>query len=335
MGTTWALSDLAESKGKHELFLKQAPEKLEALREHAIIESALSSNRIEGVEIDPKRVRAVMAGHAALRDRNEEEVRGYRDALKLIHESSSRLEVSERTILRLHKLTRGHAWDAGQYKQKDVDIVETFPNGGSRIRFKTVSAKQTPKAMNDLMKDWEGVRAAQSVHPLISLAAFNLDFLCIHPFRDGNGRASRLLMLLQCYQVGYEVGRYISIERVIEQNKDRYYETLQQASQGWHDDKNDPWPYINYCLYVLRNAHREFEERVGDVAAPRGAKTDLVMSAIRGIHGEFRIGELQRMCPGVSVDMIRRVLKDLQSERKVRCLGRGRDAAWKKAGRWN
>ncbi len=335
MFTTWCLGQLSEAKGKQELFTRQSPQRLKALREHALIESALSSNRIEGIEIDPKRIKAVFAGKSILQDRNEEEVRGYRDALKLIHETSKHLNLSEKTILRFHKLTRGDLWDAGQYKEKDVDIIEKFSDGRSRIRFKTVPAKKTPAAMAELMTLWDDVSKEQIVHPLLALAAFNLDFLCIHPFRDGNGRVSRLLFLLQCYHLGYEVGRYISIERLIEQNKDRYYETLEECSKGWHEKRNDPWPYINFCLSILKSAYQDFQERAGQMGAPRGTKTELVLAAILRQPGEFRISDLQQESSGVSLDMIRRVLKNLQKEKKVHCLGRGRDAVWTRVGKWN
>src|SRR5882724_3820151 len=140
------------------------------------------------------------------------------------------------------------------------------------------------------------------------MAALNLDFLCIHPFRDGNGRVSRLLLLMMCYQLGFEVGRYISLERLIEQNKDRYYETLKLSSQGWHDGRHDPWPYINYILYTLIDASRIFEERVGQTASPKGAKTEMVLQAIKGQFGEFRLVDIERTCPGVGRDLIRTIL---------------------------
>jgi Fic family protein len=141
---------------------------------------------------------------------------------------------------------------------------------------------------------------------------------------------SRLLLLLQAYHFGYEVGRYISIERLIEQNKDRYYETLYQSSQGWHRGKHDPWPYVNFVLYTLRDAYKEFEDRLGQVKSPRGAKTELVQRAIGRKQRPFRVADLARECPGVSVDMIRRVLKDLRGQGKVECLGRGAAAEWRK-----
>jgi Fic family protein len=166
------------------------------------------------------------------------------------------------------------------------------------------------------------------------MGAFNLDFLCIHPFRDGNGRVSRLLLLLQCCLLGYEVGRYISLERLIEQNKERYYETLEQSSQGWHEGRHEPWPYVNYTLYILKSAYREFEERVGQTATPRGAKTELIRAFVGRSSSAFRISAIQRACPGVSLDLIRRTLKNLRSSGKVECLGMGQSAEWQKTGKW-
>jgi len=330
MSTAWYLADLGEAKGRQELFTRQSPQRLKALREHAMIESAVSSNRIEGVEIDASRVRDVVLGRPALRDRNEEEVRGYRNALKLIHQSARRLPVSEETILELHGLSRGHSGDSGRYRTKDVDIIETYPDGRSRVRFSTVPARRAPAAMSELISRWSDALDERHVHPLLAVAAFNLDFLCIHPFRDGNGRVSRLLLILQCHLLGYEVGRYISIERIIEQNKDRYYETLEQASQGWHDGRQDPWPYLNYLLYILQAAYREFEDRLGQVKAPRGEKSEVVLNAVDRAVGEFTVADLQRECPGVSVDMIRHVLKGLRRQGYVECIGGGRGARWRR-----
>ncbi|MBI3799261.1 MAG: Fic family protein [Deltaproteobacteria bacterium] len=330
--TSWYLADLGEARGKQELFTKQSPQRLKVLREHALIESAVSSNRIEGVEIDQVRIGTIVFGKPLLRDRDEEEVRGYRDALQLIHEQGAKLPVSEETILKLHRLTRGEIWDAGQYKEKDSDIIEKYPDGRERVRFKTVPAAETAASTRELIERWNDCLRERWVHPLIALAGFNLDFLCIHPFRDGNGRVSRLLLLLQCYYLGYEVGRYISLERLIEQNKERYYEMLEQSSQGWHEGRHDPWPYVNYVLFILKTAYREFEERVGQVKSRRGAKTALVEAAVDAFAGEFTLSDLERACPGVSRDMVRRVLRELQKTKKVECLSRGPGAAWQKKG---
>ena len=332
--TSWYLADLGEARGKQDLFTKQSPQKLKVLRENAMIESAVSSNRIEGVTVDQARIRTIVFGKSILRDRDEEEVRGYRDALKLIHEQGKNLSVSEETILNLHRLCRGEIWDAGRYKEKDGDIIEKYADGRERVRFKTVPAAKTQASTKELIERWNRCLLEKWVHPLIALAAFNLDFLCIHPFRDGNGRVSRLLLLLQCYHLGYEVGRYISLERLIEQNKERYYETLEQSSEGWHVGKHDPWPYLNFVLYTLKTAYREFEERVGQITSPKGAKTELVISAIGRKLGPFRISDIQKECPGVSLDMVRSIFKNLRLSGKVKCLGRGQNAEWERTAKW-
>jgi len=333
VSTSWYLADLGEFRGKQELYTRQSPQRLKALREHAMIESAVSSNRIEGVSVEPSRVRDLLVAPKPLfRDRDEEEVRGYRDALKLIHESAAKLPINEGMILKLHSLTRGQIWDAGQYKEKDGDIIERSADGRERVRFRTVSANVTPDAITHLIQDWQNGLEERWIHPLIALAAFNLDFLCIHPFRDGNGRVSRLILLLQSYHLGYEVGHYISLERLIEQNKDRYYETLEQSSQGWHDGQHDPWPYINYLLSILKMAYHEFAERVGDIKAPRGTKTEQIMAAINRFSAEFTLTQLEHVCPGVSRDMIRRVLREQQSAGGIECQGRGPAARWIKKG---
>lgn len=332
--TSWYLSDLGIALGRQELFTRQSPQRLKVLREHALIESAVSSNRIEGVTVDQTRIRTILFGKAHLRDRDEEEVRGYRNALRLVHEGATKLPVSEDTILKLHKLAKGDIWDAGKYKEKESDIIEKYPDGPSRVRFRTVSPAKTPAYMVELIDLWNQCLRERWVHPLIAMAAFNLDFLCIHPFRDGNGRVSRLLLLLQCYHLGYEAGRYISIERIIEQSKDRYYETLEQSSQRWHEGRHDPWPYVNYVLFTLKIAYKEFEERVGQLRSPKGAKTELIKSAIERTFGPFRIADIQRECPGVSLDMIRQVLKIMKASGQVECLGLGQSAQWQKTDKW-
>jgi len=330
--TSWYLADLGEARGKQELYTKQSPHKLKALREHAIIESAVSSNRIEGIEVDQARIRTIVFGKALLRDRDEEEVRGYREALRLVHEQAAKVPIEEDTILQLHSLVRGGVWDAGQYRKKGGEIIEILPDGRRRVRFKATAAPKIPAALQELTEHWRACLEERWAHPLIALAGFNLDFLCIHPFRDGNGRVSRLLLLLQCYHLGYDVGRYISLERLIEQNKERYYETLELSSRRWHQGKHNPWPYINHVLYVLKTAYAEFEQRLGRIKPPRGAKTELVRSAIDAFRGDFSLTQLERACPGVSRGMIRRVLRQLKDAEAVVCLGRGPGAQWRKRG---
>jgi hypothetical protein len=188
--------------------------------------------------------------------------------------------------------------------------------------------------MHELVELYEDAIKARIVPPLILLAAFNLDFLCIHPFRDGNGRVSRLLLLLQCYHLGFEVGRYISLERLIEQNKERYFETLAQSSQGWHQGNHDPWPYINYTLFSIKSAYNEFVQRLGQLINPRGETTRIVAHAIDNASGDFSIADIQSACPNVCVDMIRRVLKNMRAKNRVAFLGRGQGARWRKTAEW-
>ena len=186
--------------------------------------------------------------------------------MNLVHRRGPKLELSERTIQKLHRLCRGELWDSGKYKEKDGDIIEKYADGRQRVRFRPVAAARTKGAMAELTKLWDECVRERWVHPIVALGAFNLDFLCIHPFRDGNGRVSRLLLLLQSYHAGMEVGRYISLERLIEENKERYYETLEQASQGWHEGTHHAWPFINYVLWILKSRIRSWSSVL---AAPR------------------------------------------------------------------
>ena len=330
MATSWMLSDIAEMKGRQQLFTRQSPQKLKALREHAIIESAVSSNRIEGVEIDDKRIGTVIFGKNQLKDRNEEEVRGYREALNLIHQNYESLTLNAELICRLHRMIHGQIWDAGQFKEKDGDIIETFPDGRRRVRFKTVPAKNTVDCLNNTLELYREAVREQQLPPLLAVMAFNLDFLCIHPFRDGNGRVSRLLLLLGLYQCGIEAGRYISLEKDIENNKPQYYETLKISSQGWHEGKHDPWPYLNYLLFTVKNIFRDFEARIGQMTSQRGAKTEMIVKAINEGGETFNVSQLEQKCPAVSRDMIRRILKQHREAGNLKCEGRGPGATWRR-----
>ncbi len=296
--TVWLLNDLAEYRGKQELFTRQSPQRLKVLREHALIESAVASNRIEGVEIDERRVGTVIFGKSHLQDRNEQEVRGYQAALSLVHEQHAKLSVSAETILRLHTLTRPEIWDSGCFKKEDGEIIEKHPDGRVTVRFRPLSAKETPAAMEQLCSLSDQAIRDKQVPPLIIWAAQNLDFLCIHPFRDGNGRVSRLLLLLSLYQLGFTAGRYISLERFIEQSKDRYYETLQMGSQGWHDGRHDPWPYLNYLLYTLKQVYQEFEARYENTSLPLGEKTETVRQAVARFRRSISCKRTAQEVPG-------------------------------------
>ena len=332
ISTVWLLNDLAEYRGKQELFTKQVPQRLKKLREHALIESAVASNRIEGVTVDPKREATVVLGRAALRDRNEQEVRGYQSALAWIHAENGAIAWTPKTILKFHAMTRPNTWDGGKFKREDGEIIEKHPDGRVTVRFRPVPARETPAAIQNLCRLSKDLLREKTVPPLFVWAAQNLDLRCIHPFRDGNGRVSRLLLLLTLYHLGFTGGRYVSLERIIEQSKDRYYETLRQSSQGWHKGRHDFWPFVNYLLYGLKELYVEFEQRVGALGAARGEKTEAVRQAISSCALPFHVGEIQRRCPGVSLDMIRKVLKDLRKNGEVECTSRGKNATWRALG---
>ena len=328
----WQLTDIAEAKGRSQLYARQSPQVLKALREMALIQSVESSNRIEGVTVERNRLRPLVIGGARPRDRSEKEVQGYRRALDLIHGSWAKLSVTPQTIRRLHALCMAGSGDAGRFKRTDNQIVELRPGAAPVVRFRPVAAVDTPDAMAELCRAYSASIGQRIVPPLVAAAALGFDFLCIHPFRDGNGRVSRLLGLLALYQHGHEVGRFISTERLIEDSRDDYYAALRCSSAGWHSGGHDFVPWLAYFLSIIRRAYVAFESRAGDVRAPRGAKTQLVMDAIERFGAPFAIGELERQCPGVSRDMVRRVLRDLKAKNVVVVTGRGPGARWAKRG---
>jgi len=328
-GTVWLITDIAEAKGRQQLYTKQAPQLLRALQEVALVQSVESSNRIEGVTVAPERLVPLVVGNARPRNRSEEEIRGYRRALNMIHTDAAKLQVTPEFLQRLHETTQEGAADAGQWKQKENEIIEFREGAAPTIRFRPLSVAETPEAVKELCLSYRAVLNQQEVQPLVAVAALVFDFLCIHPFRDGNGRISRLLTLLGLYQHGFEVGRFISLERLVEESRDDYYEALRKSSEGWHEGQHDLIPWLNYFLGVLRRAYREFEQRAGEVKSPRGAKTVLVEAAIDAFPGDFTLTQLEHACPGVSRDMVRRVLRQLKKKGRVTCLGRGPSASWR------
>jgi Fic family protein len=332
IAAVWLLTDIAECKGRAQLFTRQSPQVLKALLETALVHSAESSNRIEGVTVAPARLRPLIVGRARPRDRSEEEVQGYRRALDLIHTNWKRLSITPATARQLHRISMAGAPDAGAWKKVDNEIVELRQNAAPVVRFRPVAASKTPRAMDELCLAYRAAVDQRQVPPLLAVAGLVLDFLCIHPFRDGNGRVSRLLTLLALYQQGHDVGRYISTERLVEESRREYYDVLARSSQRWHAGKHDFAPWLTYFLTIVRRAYGELERRAGDVRAPRGAKTQLVEAAIAGFAAEFTLSDIERQCPGVSRDMIRRVLRDLRQSGHVRCRGRGPGARWTRRG---
>ena len=332
-GVVWMLETLAAARGKQEVYEHQSPQLLKTLRELALIESTESSNRIEGVTVDHARLRPLVIGDAPPRDRPEEEIVGYRRALDWIHTQRSAIEMSPDTCLKLHAFAQGAtAGDAGVWKTRANDIIEIFPDGRREVRFRPLAPALVPRAMEEMFLAHNHLLDQRLVTPLVALAALILDFTCIHPFRDGNGRVSRLLLLLGLYHHDFQVGRYISLERVIEQTKEEYYATLLQSSAGWHRSKHDTMPWLTYLLSTLRIAYREFEERASRARPRRGEKTDLVESVLENMTGAFGIADVERLAPSVGRDMIRRVMNRWRDAGKLEVLGRGRDARWRKKG---
>ncbi len=330
MSTAWLLNDIAEAKGKQELFTRQSPQVLKALRQAAMIQSTESSNRIEGVTVAPDRLRPLVLGNTKPRDRSEQEVQGYRRALNEIHTRHQKLPITADTLKHLHVLCQSASGDAGQFKRLDNEVIELVPGAAPVVRFRCVKATETPAAVEELCLLYRHALEQDNIPPLIATAGLVLDFLCIHPFRDGNGRVSRLLTLLALYQHGYEVGRYISLERLTEESKEDYYECLNRSSQGWHEGRHELTPWFNFFLAIVRRGYAEFEQRAGEVKAPRGAKTALVEEAINSFPAQFAISELGQKCPGVSRDMLRYLLNRLQQEKRLKCVRRGRNSLWQK-----
>ena len=331
MSTVWLLNDVAEFKGKQESFTNQAPRVLKALRDAAVVQSAESSNRIEGVTVHPDRLQPLVLGQSKPRDRSEQEVQGYRRALNDIHTRHEDLPITPDTLQRLHEHCQSASGDAGQFKRVDNDIIEFLPGQAPVVRFRCVSAVETPAAVDELCRRYRHALDQDHVPPLVAIAALVLDFLCIHPFRDGNGRVSRLLTILALYQHGYEVGRYVSLERLIEESQEDYYECLRLSSQDWHDGGHELTPWFNFILAIIRRAYVEMEKRTGQVRSPRGGKASLVLAAIRAQPGEFRLQDLERACPGVGRDWIGTILANLKKSGDVTCTGRGPGARWRVA----
>lgn len=330
LSTTWLMNSISEYKGKQELYTRQSPQILKTLMEMALIESSESSNRIEGVTVDRARLKPLIIGHSRPRDRSEEEVAGYRKALDWIHKKHESLEISPKVILELHRLSRGEAGDAGEWKKKDNEIIRKNPDGSMDVIYKATSATETPRAIEQTCRLYHHSLDQSKYPPLYAIACLILDFLCIHPFRDGNGRVSRLLTILALYHHGYGVGKYISLERTVEQTKETYYESLNKSSQEWHKAKHDSTPWLNYFLGMVLSAYREFEQRASQFKPGRGAKTEIVRQAIDHQIGEFTLSDILQVCPGVSRETAKLAFRKLANEEKIVCLGKGKSAKWKK-----
>jgi Fic family protein len=323
------LRGIGESLGKQKLFIKQRPEILEGLQTVAAVESTDSSNRLEGIIAPQARIKALVNDRVEPRDRSEQEIAGYRDAMELIHQAGKDMPVTGNVVLQLHGLLHKYMGEeGGRWKSTDNEIVEKDADGNVvRVRFKAVSAVATPQSIQDLVDNYD-LALADGRDPMLIIPLFILDFLCIHPFRDGNGRVSRLLTGQLLYRAGYDVGRYISLERRFLESRETYYETLEASSTGWHDNEHDPMPWVRYFWGVVLSAYQEFEERVGNIESGSGSKSRRVREAIERKVVPFKSADLKREVPDVSRDTIRKVLREMKMEGKVRSEGHGPGARW-------
>lgn len=326
---TASLQALGHYQGRQELYFQQIPEVLERMRQVAIIESAESSNRLEGIAPAHDRIEAMILNNSTPQNRDEQEVAGYRDVLALIHESYKFMPFSVNVILQIHTMLYRHLMEeGGRWKPTDNEIIEKLPDGTRRVRFKAVAAAQTPQFMEDMVVLYQDRIRSHYGEQLILIPLVILDFLCIHPFRDGNGRTARLLTALLLYHFDFQVGRYISLERVIEETKESYYETLHKSSQGWHEGKHDVMPWLNYFWGIMIRAYKEFEERVSTIKPGKGSKTDQIINLVESKWKPFAISEIEAECQGIGRDHIKDVLKQLKDSGKIEQVGKGRGAKW-------
>lgn len=323
------LRALGEYRGRQQLFVAQSPDVLSDLRQVAVVESTESSNRLEGVVVAAHRLKSLVLKNAAPQSRSEHEVAGYRDALGLIHESGNQMPVTEGTVLQLHgMLYRYMPQPSGQWRATNNDIVERHPNGTLRIRFRPVAAHLTSIAMADMIVRYRSALDQHLADPLVLVPLVILDFICIHPFSEGNGRMARLLTLQMLYHFDYAVGCFISLERIFEESKESYYETLEASSQGWHEGAHNIAPWLDYFWGALLRAYKEFEHRVGTIERGRGAKGDRVRAEILKRQLPFAISEIEEACPGISRDMVRVILRAMKAEGVIEPNGKGRGATW-------
>ena len=326
------LTRLHECRGRQELFIEAAPDVLTALLEVAKIQSTDASNRIEGIYTSDERLRAIVQEKVQPRNRNEEEISGYRDVLATIHESYEYIAPRPNNILQLHRDLYSFSSSAmgGVYKNTDNIIAEKHVDGTETIRFRPVPAFQTPEAIMNLCNRYNDAIEARTYDPLLLMPIFIVDFLCIHPFNDGNGRMSRLLTLLLLYRAGFIVGKYISIEMLIEKSKDSYYEALQESSQNWHEDGNNYLPFLKYMLGVVVKAYNEFEDRVEYLRFHKVSKPERIKAIIDRTPGKITKKEISQACPDISLTTIERTLANLVASEYIGKVGHGRTTAYVK-----
>ena len=314
-----------EFKGRQQLYLEQKPRELETLVEIAKIQSTESSNAIEGIATTKARLKSLMADKTTPRDRGEKEIKGYRHVLNVIHENFDYVPIRKNYILQLHKMLYQFTEErsGGSFKDTPNEIDMVYPDGRTVLLFKPLEPFETPEAVEKLCEEYDKAINKYGIDPLIAIPVFIHDFLCIHPFNDGNGRMSRLLTTLLLYKSGFVIGRYISLEKKIEITKDEYYVALQESSQNWHEEKNDDTAFIKYILGTIVAAYRDFEERVNMLGKKVSAR-DMVEKAIRSKIGKFTKNDIMELCPEIGRGSVENSLKALCEEGIIKKEGQGR-----------
>lgn len=319
------LSKIYEYKGKQELFVRTKPQELERLVEIAKIQSIESSNKIEGIVTTASRIKELCAEKTTPKNRNEEEIAGYRKVLNTIHESYEFIPLRSSIILQLHRdlYSESEKSFGGKFKNSQNYIIEKLEDGTEKIRFKPLDAVETPQAIESICENMQKALDEEICDPLILIPIFINDFLCIHPFNDGNGRMSRLLTSLLLYKCGFSVGKYISVEKKIEETKEKYYEALESVSENWYSEENDTTPFIKYMLGVILSCYRDFEERIF-ICDKSSSAYDIVKKAVETKLGKITKSELFENCPNISKSSIELALKTLCQENFLEKKGGGR-----------
>lgn len=321
------IAKIHEMKGRQELYLSQKQLELDRLVEIAKIQSTEASNAIEGIGTTEARLKQLILQKTTPRNRNEKEIAGYRDALATIHENFLYINVTPNYILQLHKILYSHNTEAnfgGCFKNSQNEISAVDENGNKTVLFMPLASFETPMAIENLCKTFKDATIDGSVDALILIPIFIHDFLCIHPFRDGNGRMSRLLTTLLLYRSGYFVGKYISLESKIAKYKDLYYDALYDSQIGWHEGKDDPTPFIKYLLMTILSAYNDFEERLS-LVGKKQTSTELVLNAFKTKIGKLTKSDIAELCPTISVSAVEKAIAALIKEGKVEKYGQGKN----------
>ena len=323
------ISRIHEYKGEQTLFIEAKADTLAQLMDLAKIQSTEASNKIEGIYTSDERLKKIVQDKTRPKTRNEKEIAGYRDVLATIHENHDYIPLKPSIILQLHRdLCKFSGNPGGVFKNVDNIIEEEDKDGNKRVRFQPVPAWETPEDIEAICKAYDEICRDEEYDRLLVIPMFILDFLCIHPFGDGNGRMSRLLTLLLLYRSGYIVGKYISIEKMIEQSKESYYEALAQSSENWHEEENDYIPFVRYMLGVIIAAYREFSSRVQILTIDRFSKPERIREILKNHLGKITKAELMNKCPDISQTTVQRTLNELLKKGEVLKIGGGRYTAY-------